>query len=194
MPRIVKEPEERKEELLQIGIRFFLQGGSKNMSVQNIVKEANVATGLFYYYFKTKEDFIEQALERYANDYFVDLNKIVGDKSISVLDRLNLLLNQSYARFHKVGKINGDEMFNTPWHFALESMMVQRLYKSIIEFVAEGMESGDFRIVEPGITALYLVCGLMGILLRVELSNNVKLDEEIRRLVYATLSVDLLED
>lgn len=53
MSRIVKDPEERKEELLQIGIHFFLQGGAKNVSIQNVVKEANVATGLFYYYFKT---------------------------------------------------------------------------------------------------------------------------------------------
>ena len=53
MPRVVKDPEERKEELLQIGIRFFLQGGAKNVSIQKVVNEANVATGLFYYYFET---------------------------------------------------------------------------------------------------------------------------------------------
>ena len=191
MSRVVKDAEERKEELLQIGIRLYLQGGTKSVSIQNVIKEASVATGLFYYYFKTKEDFIEQALEKYANDFIIDLDRIVGDKkSRSVLDRLNLLMNQCCIRFNAVNKINSDEMLKTPWHSALESLMIQRLHKSITGFVAEGMESGDFRIIEPRITALYLVCGLMGVLLRVDPINNEKLDEEIRRLAYSTLSID----
>jgi len=36
MPRIVKEAEERKEELLKIGLRFLLQGGSKTESITSI--------------------------------------------------------------------------------------------------------------------------------------------------------------
>ncbi|MCL1964863.1 MAG: TetR/AcrR family transcriptional regulator [Firmicutes bacterium] len=190
MPRIIKKPEERKEELLQIGIRFFLQGGGKNVSIQKVVHEANVATGLFYYYFKTKEDFIEQALERYAYDYIIALEKIVGSKSVPVLERLDSLMKQLNSRFREVLKINDDALLNTPWHLALEELIIQRAHKTIAAFVQEGWESGHFRVSDPGITALYLLCGLMGVLLRADASNSDKAHEEIGRLVFYTLGLE----
>lgn len=55
MSRIVKKPDIRRQELLDIGIKLFFEAGGKGVSIQEVVKQAEVATGLFYYYFKSKD-------------------------------------------------------------------------------------------------------------------------------------------
>lgn len=190
MSRVVKEAEERKEELLKIGLRFFLQGGSKNVSIQKVVNEANVATGLFYYYFKTKEDFINQALQRYLDDYIINLERIAGNKDVPILKRLDLLMKQFNVRYDEVIRVNDDEIIDTPQHHVLEGLIIQRAHKTMAEFIKEGWESGCFAIIDPGTTAFYLICGLMGTLLRANASNSNKANEEIKRLVFSTLSIN----
>ena len=61
MTRTVKKPDIRRQELLDIGVKLFFEAGKKEISIQEVVKQANVATGLFYYYFKSKNDFIDEA-------------------------------------------------------------------------------------------------------------------------------------
>ncbi len=190
MSRTVKDPEERKEELLQIGIDLFLQGGDKNISIQKVANRADVATGLFYYYFKTKEEFIEQAHERYLHDYVVDLEKIVCDKKISVMDRLEFLLKQFSTRFYEVAGMYQSAPSNHPKHFALlEGLIVSKLHKTVTGFVKEGCEAGFFKVADPELTALFVVCGLAGILQRINLIKNGDANEEIRRLVFSILSI-----
>ena len=62
MSRIVKKPDIRRQELLDIGIKLFFEAGGKGVSIQEVVKQAEVATGLFYYYFKSKDEFLDEAL------------------------------------------------------------------------------------------------------------------------------------
>ncbi|TCL55028.1 TetR family transcriptional regulator [Kineothrix alysoides] len=190
MSRTVKDPEERKEELLQIGIDLFLQGGDKNVSIQKVVNRADVATGLFYYYFKTKEEFIEQAHERYLHDYVVDLEKIVCDKEMPVMDRLEFLLKQFNNRFYEVAKMYQSAPPDHPKHFALlEGLIVSKLHQTITGFVKEGCEAGFFKVADPELTALFVVCGLTGILQRINFIENGDANEEIRRLVFSILSI-----
>jgi hypothetical protein len=60
----------------------------------------------------------------------------------------------------------------------------------IAGFIKEGCESKHFRVSDPDVTALYLICGLMGTLLRTNASNIDKTNEELRRLVINTLVAD----
>ena len=60
MARTVKKPDIRRQELLDIGIKLFFEVGEKGISIQQVVKQADVAIGLFYYYFKSKEEFLDE--------------------------------------------------------------------------------------------------------------------------------------
>ncbi len=43
-----KKPDIRRQELLDIGVKLFFEAGEKEISIQEVVKQANVATGLFF--------------------------------------------------------------------------------------------------------------------------------------------------
>lgn len=63
MARIVKDPEERRFELLETAQRLFYESGYEKTSVQNIVDTVGIAKGTFYHYFHSKEDLLGQLAE-----------------------------------------------------------------------------------------------------------------------------------
>ena len=54
--RITKNPDERRKELITIASKLFEKYGYEKVSVRDILAEVNGAPGMFYYYFKSKED------------------------------------------------------------------------------------------------------------------------------------------
>ena len=66
MKRIVKNPDVRRLEILQAAENLFAKEGYVKTSVESIIKEAGIAKGTFYYYFKAKEDILEALVEQVA--------------------------------------------------------------------------------------------------------------------------------
>ena len=59
----MKKGERRKQELLQIAYRMFLQKGYEETSVDEIIAQAGIAKGTYYYYFETKEQMLEEVID-----------------------------------------------------------------------------------------------------------------------------------
>ena len=64
--RISKEPAERKQEIIDTAMRLFYEKGYEKTSISDIAKAMNVAQGLFYRYFPSKEVLFDTAVEQYA--------------------------------------------------------------------------------------------------------------------------------
>lgn len=54
---------ERKEELLKTAYELFLNKGYDAVSVDEIIKNAGIAKGTYYYYFKSKEETLEEVID-----------------------------------------------------------------------------------------------------------------------------------
>ena len=65
--RIVKKPEERKAEMVAAASKLFAQQGFVRTSVAEIVSAVDVAKGLFYYYFTTKDDMVKAVVEGFTS-------------------------------------------------------------------------------------------------------------------------------
>ncbi|MBQ9009596.1 MAG: TetR/AcrR family transcriptional regulator [Clostridia bacterium] len=76
--RIIKTPEERKAEMVAIASALFARQGFVRTSVSEITEEAQVAKGLFYYYFTTKDDMVRSVVEGYCAYLEADMEKIVS--------------------------------------------------------------------------------------------------------------------
>ena len=58
----MRKGERRKQELLQIAYRMFISRGYENTSVDEIIEEAGIAKGTYYYYFETKDQMLEEVI------------------------------------------------------------------------------------------------------------------------------------
>ena len=74
--------------LLERGIALLWSKGYNATSVNDIVKAAEIPKGSFYFYFKSKEDFAVQAIEKYFNDQFPMTLEVLLDASFSPKQRL----------------------------------------------------------------------------------------------------------
>ena len=59
----MKKGERRKNELIKIAYKKFLENGYEQTSVDEIIEEAQIAKGTYYYYFQSKEQMLEEVVE-----------------------------------------------------------------------------------------------------------------------------------
>ena len=64
-----KHPEERRKELLDAAERLFVEQGYEETSIRDIITTVGVAHGLFYYYFRSKEDILAAIIDRFYDSF-----------------------------------------------------------------------------------------------------------------------------
>lgn len=92
MARTVKDPEERRRELVSCARQLFYSKGYENTSVSDIVAEAGVAQGTFYYYFESKQAILEATVDQMSEEGMALMRQIVADESLTALEKWNRTL------------------------------------------------------------------------------------------------------
>ena len=64
--RIVKDPEERKQEIIETALKLFAEKGYEYTTMQDIAERMNVSQGLCYRYFKSKAEIFAASSDYYA--------------------------------------------------------------------------------------------------------------------------------
>lgn len=190
MPRTVKPPDERRQELLDIGIHLFLNKGSAGVSIQSVIQQANVATGLFYYYFKSKEAFLEEAVTSYVSSLSDHLIDGLTQDNDNALVSITIALSKFSAHFEEVFPVMHDEMIDTPQFHTVLHGLVRRLHPTIEELIVKGTSQGIFHVGSPAVTASFILDGLEGAL-HADKSGLTKeeIGQEMERLVLSALGV-----
>ncbi|WP_217568538.1 TetR/AcrR family transcriptional regulator [Mesorhizobium sp. GbtcB19] len=95
MPRIIKHPELRREELLDHAQALFLTHGYDRASLNDVIAAAGISKGAFYHYFPSKEALLEALAERFARQALAGVQDVFADPALDPLGRLNALLAKS---------------------------------------------------------------------------------------------------
>ena len=88
MPRTVKDPEERKAELLDTAMRLFAEKGYDNVSVRSVAREAGVASGRAYHYFDSKQRLFDAAIGHYAERCSEGMRAALDDGALSLDEKI----------------------------------------------------------------------------------------------------------
>ena len=59
-----------ENEILEMAFHMFLEKGFSEVSTNEIIREAGLTKGGFYYSFKSREDLDQRVIERYIKRYF----------------------------------------------------------------------------------------------------------------------------
>lgn len=174
MKKNSKKPEIRKQELIEIASRLFEEKGYETVSVRDILAEVNGAPGMFYYYFKSKQDIYVACIEQYIENRLNERSKIIKDETISFLEKRDIIrkmINDDVQGYLKRFNPAMDNSISTSayklWDFV---QMLNRLHELFTIFILQGIKEGCLSN-KLGITehnasahALYVVYGAWGVI------------------------------
>lgn len=83
-----KKPEIRRQELIDVAAALFTEKGYEAVSVRDILNVVNGAPGMFYYYFKSKQDIYIAAMEQYITQRLERKCKIIEDETVPFDEKL----------------------------------------------------------------------------------------------------------
>ena len=102
MPRLSKNAaEERRQELIGIAERLFLQQGYENTTVNQIIGQMNLAKGTYYYHFRSKEDILIAVSDKLLHDTRQKLLDIHRQTDRDVLWRIRNILGIFHDDFYR---------------------------------------------------------------------------------------------
>jgi len=78
-------PDERREQLLELGLRLFAGSSIEDISIERLCEEGGVSRGLLYHYFGSKQGFHEAVIQRAADDLVAQTAPPPGDDPIAKL-------------------------------------------------------------------------------------------------------------
>lgn len=142
--RVVKEAEERKNEILDVAERLFCTKGFDQTSTNDILNEIGIARGTLYYHFKSKEDILDAMIERVTNQIVAKAAIIALDDSIPVLERLTLTI-MSLNVENELGDMIMEQVHkpqNALLHQKLEDRLLSRVNILITKIAEDGIKQG----------------------------------------------------
>lgn len=161
MARITKEPEERRQEIIEATERLFREHGFSNCSVEMIIREIGVAKGTFYYYFKSKKEVLRAIVNKALDQIVEQTGQIAEDPSLSAMAKMQLLLSDSHVGDENT--VGLAEMMHLPENRELHELTnvqtVLRLSPLFANIVEQGNQEGVFATGHPLETVQFLLTG-----------------------------------
>lgn len=160
MGRIVKDPEERKRELIDAAERLFITEGYAQTAISDIVNEVKVSQGTFYYYFDSKEDVLVAVLEKEIAIMESDFCQIANKDDLDEAVKLNTMINRFISTASSGKKILGyiHQEKSATLHKKLMSVRpFARIAPVMAEVISKGIDKGRFNVARPLETSYLLL-------------------------------------
>jgi len=150
MARITKNPDERRSELIACAHRLFYSKGYESTSVGDIVDEAGVAKGTFYYYFDSKMALLEALVDELTGQAVALLREIVADEMLPALEKWERAVRvvaawKAERRAELMAMMHVMQMDeNLLLRYSVQTRALQLLSPELAKIIAQGVEEGVF--------------------------------------------------
>lgn len=164
--RIVKAPEIRRSEILEIAMGLFIERGYDATSINHIIGRAGISKGAFYHHFHSKEDLLEALAARYAEEAAAAARPVLEDETLDPFSRLSAFLRSMRQRKVEQAaelRTTFEPLFrpeNLLLYHRTEKAMVAIVRPILAEIIAQGMEDGCFDVPNAE-AAADVILGLM---------------------------------
>lgn len=149
--RVVKDAEERKNEIMEAAEQLFAAKGFDGTSTNDILAAVGIARGTLYYHFKSKEDIMNALIERYHAQVIEAARVTAADKSIPVVERLFSTLTA--LKITSSGQQLVIKQIKKPQNALMQQKMQRVIINSVppilAEIIEEGIEQDVFRTKYP---------------------------------------------
>lgn len=145
--RIIKEHNERKNEILDAAERLFSAKGYGKCTINDILETVGIAKGTFYHYFKSKEEVLDAIIERVTEMIVRRAREVASNSGLTAeMKILHIFLSMRVES--EVDHVIMEELHNPEnalMHQKSLSSMVKGVTPILVEVVEEGIKQGIFR-------------------------------------------------
>lgn len=171
--RITKEPEVRKQEILDTALKLFGENGYEKTSITDIAKAIGVAQGLCYRYFPSKEALFDSAIEQYADvlvEQFADAETDDRKTLRQIIEEMPATMEKQDTKYYSV--FHGTE--NRKFHDQLALKVCEKLVPLVEKLLQRAKQKGEIHFDDLQAAATFCVYGQLGILLADDLTQEDK--------------------
>lgn len=151
MARPKKDPDIKRKAFIEAATELFFTKGYEYTSVQDILLAVGGGTALspsvFYYYFQSKDDLFEAAVQKYMQAHIDRIIQVLEDCELTYQQRMNLVLNvqeQAISDFKKVDAyFDNTEMRSRYINYVIDTQAQKLLAKPIERLVVEAVSRGE---------------------------------------------------
>jgi TetR/AcrR family transcriptional repressor of nem operon len=142
---------DKRSLLIDIGTAIFTQKGFNNTALDELVKEAKVPKGSFYYYFQTKDKYAQEVIRNYGDFFLAKLTRHLTNASLTPVQRLKAFVEDAtggvkrfeFKRGCLIGNL-GQEMASLDEDFRQSLSQVMGEWRRIfIDCIEEGKTLGE---------------------------------------------------
>lgn len=194
----------RKEAILKAAVKLFSEKGYSATTTSEIAKEAGVAEGTIFRYFKTKKDILTgvviEVIQVFGEEFITEkLFRLIRDNKdksqreilkLIIKDRLQLISDHK----EEVHIILSEAKYHQDIRDAFIKNIIQRALNMSEQYINTGIEKGDFREVSVPV----VVRSLMGIVAAyvfqeeifpgmIDMNQDSQIDEIIDLIFYGVL-------
>jgi TetR/AcrR family transcriptional regulator, fatty acid metabolism regulator protein len=150
---------ERRNQILDAAERVFARNGFAESRMEQIVEEANVSKGSIYWYFKSKDEIIDASLARMFDRSLQDvMEQLKSDRP--VVERIMTVARHATEQMRNARQLAGVEL--EAYAMAARNRSMRRraggyfdtYIDSFAKLIADGIERGELRSVDPRRTAI----------------------------------------
>jgi AcrR family transcriptional regulator len=177
----MREPSPDKQEaILETALRLFTERGFAGTPTSLISKEAGVATGTLFFYFKTKEDLIDTLYRRVKSEAAQEMGRGLDAEKTAKAKLRRLGRNAVGWGLENPAKLKFMEQFaHSPFVSTSAHEEGMSHFAFLEDLVLQGIRDGEIRNVEPSGLFCMMASALAGLIAHA-LSTN---DEEERRTI-----------
>lgn len=161
MVRIVKKPEDRRQEIVETARELFQKKGYESTTMRDIMDALGIAKGTIYHYFKSKEELLDAVVENAVEEYIASMEKVLNESGGTALDKMRALITSGNVEdqyeeilehLHRPG--------NVSMHTQQLAVTLSRLAPLYASAIQQGCEEGVFQSEHPLECAEFLLAGI----------------------------------
>ena len=151
MKRVIKAPDIRKQEIIQVAKTLFESHGYEQTSVEAIIRTIGIAKGTFYYYFKSKKDILVALVEWLTLELVAFFQSIIDRHDLSAIEKLQIMLTSPEKQEKTVPVVM--TALHKPENRQLQEQLniktIQMIAPLIAQVIESGIQEGVFPYAKP---------------------------------------------
>ncbi len=152
-------PTDRRQQILDAGVRVFARQGFHSCRVSDIADEAGVAYGLVYHYFNSKDQVMNELFTERWSLLLAAIDEVDG-KSVSgreKLDEVARFIIDSYRYDPELMKVIIVEVTRAANSFGQTHLPeIRKAYQSIAKIISDAQSSGELRSdIDPLVASMW---------------------------------------